>query len=240
MSKSIADLLAEPEVRPSTTFKVTVGRGRQYVAETQQLTEEHDALSDERAAVLAQVANVPRAMGAPAAPPRVAEIDERLTEVRARLKELLALIADYEGEVTVTATRTDGEWAQWRVAHPARTEDQPGHREDLAITSGWCDSDALINDLATYVTAWEGEPLGEGQFDALGVMRPDKKQLARLVISLYETGDGLGELLRGLSAHLMSVTDSTSPAASGSPRSDSSAGSQSSGTDTSTTTTPAA
>ena len=153
-------------------------------------------------------------MGAPAAPPRVAEIDERLTAVRARLAELEALMGDYEGDVTVTKTLSDGEWAQWRIANPARIQGEPGFREDIAITGGWCDSDALIDDLARYMTAWNGEPLGEGHFDALGVIRPHKKKLAAVVIGLYETGDGLGELRRGLSALLTNAPSSTSPAPS--------------------------
>jgi len=226
MSKSIAELTAE-SIRPSTPFKATVGQGRQYVAEIKQLTEQLDELDTEQARlnaeredVLAQAAEAPRPMGQTMSPERVVEIDARLAEIETelatihgRLSELLSLIADYEGTFTITATASDGEWAQWRVEHPARGEGEPGYREDLTVAAGWCNSDALIEDLARYVTAWNDEPLAEGNFDALGVMRPDKKQMARLVVGLYETGDGLGELRRGLSAHLMSVTDSPSPAA---------------------------
>ena len=81
------------------------------------------------------------------------------------------------------------------------------------VALGWRDSDALIDDLPRYVTAWNGETLEDGDFDALGLMRPDKKQIARMVVGLYETGDGLGELRRGLSAHLTSAASSVSPEA---------------------------
>lgn len=217
MSKSIADLRSEQAAaptRPSVPHKVTVGQGRKYVAEVQRLSEENDALLDEREIVMQRAADEPRPMGAPSAKPeRVREIDARLAEIRDRLAELVALMAEYEGEVTITATISDGEWAQWRIAHPARPQGEPGYREDVAIASGWCDSDALIEDIARYVTAWNGEQLAPGDFEALGLMRPDKKDIARKVVGLYETGDGLGELRRGLSAHLASVTDSPSPAA---------------------------
>lgn len=213
MPKSIAELCAEKAVRPSTTYKATVGQGRQYVAEIQRLTDEHDALLEERATETDRASEQPRAMGEKPTTPRVAEIDARVADIKARLSELLKLIAEYEGDVTVTATVSDGDWAQWRIKHPARAEGEPGFNEDRVVALGWCDSDALIDDLPRYVTAWNGEPLQDGDFDALGLMRPDKKQIARLVVGLYETGDGLGELRRGLSAHLTSAAPSPSPAA---------------------------
>lgn len=212
-TKTIAELRAEKAVRPSTTYKATVGQGRQYVAEIQSLTNEHDTLLEERDTVSQQASDRPRAMGETGIPPRVAEIDARVSEIKARLSELLALIAEYEGDVTITATATDGEWAQWRIKHPARADGEPGSVEDRIVSLGWCDSDALIDDLSRYVTAWNGESLEDGDFDALGLMRPDKKQIARMVVGLYETGDGLGELRRGLSAHLTSAAPSPSPAA---------------------------
>lgn len=226
MPKSLTELRAEkaarPLVRPSVPYKATVGAGQQYVAELQRLTAEHDE-------ILATITERPRAMGE--------SVPARVTEIRARMAELIDLMAEYEGEVAVTATATDGEWAQWRVEHPARTGDAPGAREDAVVAGGWCNSDDLIEDLPRYVTAWNGEPLGEGDFDALGLMRPDKKQIARLVIGLYEMGDDLGEWRRGLSAHLTSVTGSSSPSGSASASDGSSAGSPSSDTSTTTPTT---
>lgn len=232
MAKPLSALRAERStVRPERPYKLIVGDGQKYVAEIARLTAEHDDL-------LAQPQPVdeenprPRKLGGQTLPPRVVEI-------RDRLAELADLMREYEGEVLVRATLPDGEWEQWRQKHPARDEDQPGHRDDLMITRGYCNADDLMDELAQFVVAWEGEPLGDGDYDALNLLRPDKKALAATVVGLYEVGDDLGKLLSDLSALLKSGPSSRSPATSASPRSDSSAGSPSSDTSTSTTT-PAA
>jgi hypothetical protein len=134
-------------------------------------------------------------------PPRVAEIRDRLADLR-------DLMADYEGELVIEATKTDGEWAQWRIEHPARDEDTPGFRDDRVLSGAACNTDDLIADLAAYVVAWNGEPLESGDFDALNLLRPDKKAIAATVVGLYETGDDLPKLLSDLSAHLRSVQSS--------------------------------
>jgi hypothetical protein len=103
----------------------------------------------------------------------------RMVEIRERLAELRDLMGEYEGELTIRATKTDGEWEQWRIAHPARDEDEPGHKDDLMLTGGCCNADDLIADLATYVVAWKGEPLESGDFEALNLLRPDKKRSPR-------------------------------------------------------------
>ena len=97
-----------------------------------------------------------------------------------------------------------------------------------------------MGDLATYVVAWNGEPLEPGDFDALNLLRPDKKAIASIVVGLYETGDDVPKLRSGLLAHLASVRSSNSPDASASPSGDSSGGSRSSDTSTTPSTRTAA
>jgi hypothetical protein len=232
MVKDLSALRAERSTaRPERPYKVIVGDGQKYVTEIARLTAEHDEL-------LAQPQPDdkenprPRKLGGQTLPPRVLEI-------RDRLAELADLMREYEGEVLVRATLTDGEWEQWRIAHPAREEDQPGHRDDLMIARGYCNADDLMDDLARFVVAWEGEELQPGDYDALNLLRPDKKALAATVVGLYEVGDDLGKFLSDLSALLRSEPPSNSPEHSGSPRSASTAGSPSNTTSTSTTT-PAA
>jgi hypothetical protein len=58
------------------------------------------------------------------------------------------------------------------------------------------------------VVAWEGEPLESGDFEALNMLRPDKKAIAATVVGLYEVGDDLPKLLSGLSAHLKNAQSS--------------------------------
>src|SRR5438105_416422 len=57
--------------------------------------------------------------------------DPRDAGIRARLAELLAEMAEHEGEMRVRGTRTDGEWWAWCNSHPARTEGEPGHERDM-------------------------------------------------------------------------------------------------------------
>lgn len=226
MSKTLAEILAEPKTeRPRLTrdFEVYAGKGMEHYAEIQRLTIEHDQLLEESE-------GRPRKMG-DGAPPEVAAIREQL-------RERTAAAADYKGVVVLANTRTEGEWIQWRIDHPAREKGQGGYREDMAITLGWCDSDALIADLATYAETWNGEPLSKGNFDALGIDRLDKKLMARTVIGWYEVRDDDPKaLLSGLSDFLTRSASSDSPETSESPSDDSSAGSPASSTSTSTTTT---
>lgn len=203
MPKSLAELRAERSTsRPERVYKAVVGEGQKYVVEIQRLTEEHDEVLEQAAAEQA-----PRKSGqASMTPPRVSEIRNRLGDLR-------DLMAEYEGELTIRATKSDGQWEQWRIENPVRGEDEPGRSDDLRIAGGACNLDALLADLPTYVVAWNGEDLEPGDFDALNLLRPDKKAIAATVVGLYEHGDDLPKLLSGLSAHLKSVQSSNSPEA---------------------------
>jgi hypothetical protein len=201
MGKSLAQLRSEKStVRPERPYRAVVGEGQKYVAEAKRLTEEHDAL-------LMQPQDSdgenqpPKKLGAKTLPARAIEIRDRLAEIAAE-------IAEYEGDLTVRATWSDGEWEQWRIAHPAREEDEPGHRDDMMIAGGYCNSEALIGELAAFVVAWEGEPLAPGDFDALNLLRPDKKAIANMVVGLYEVGEDIPKWRSGLSALLKSGNSS--------------------------------
>lgn len=225
MTKSLADLRAERSTsRPARTYRATVGDGQKYVAEVQALTMENDDILTQEAAV-----DRPLKMG------ESPELPSRVVEIRERLAELAALMAEYEGDLTVAPMLSDGEWARWKIEHPAREEGQPGHRED-AMVQYVCNADDLIEALATFVTHWEGEPLAPGDFDALNLMRPDKKAIAELVVQMYEVGAYLPKLRSGLQALLAIEPSQSSPAPSAPPSDASTAGSPASDT---TTTTPA-
>ena len=207
MTKSLTDLRLEraartSPLRPERSYRAVVGEGQTHVAEMQRLTEEHDDLVIRAAAEQSQR---PRKSGEKATPP------ERVTQIRARMAELRDLMASYEGDLTIRATKQDGEWSQWRIDHPARDDGEPGHRDDMMLTGGCCNSDDLIEDLATYVVAWDGDLLQPGDFEALELLRPDKKVIAATVVGLYESGDDLPKLLGDLSALLKSETFSGSP-----------------------------
>jgi hypothetical protein len=231
MTKSITELMVEKAsrttpLRSTRTYRVTVGEGQRYVAEMQALTAEQQDLT---AQAFAEMADRPLKMGEqpaqPMLPPRVNEISDRMAEIA-------GLMDEYSGDITITASRDEGDWVQWKIEHPAREEGEPGHGED-AMIDGVCNATALLADLATYVTHWEGEELGPGQFDALELMRPDKKAIAAIVISMYERGINLPKLLSDLRVALASGPFSNSHATSGSASDGSSATSPESDTSTS-------
>lgn len=197
MVKSLADLRSEKsDARPERPYRVFVGDGQKYVAESKRLVEEHDDVVTQPPAGDGEN-QPPKMLAKPSIPPRAQEI-------RDRLAELADLMAEYEGELTVRASWSDGDWKQWCLAHPAREEDQPGHRDDLMITGGYCNAEDLIVALPEFVVAWQGEPLAPGDFDALNLLRPDKKAIASMVVGLYEVGEDVPKWRSGLSAQLKS------------------------------------
>lgn len=226
MVKNLADLRAERSTaRPTIIYRAVVGEGQKHVAEVERLTDEHNEVVT-RAAVEAG----PRKSG------QKTTLSPRAEEIRARLAELHDLMAEYAGDLTIAATKDDGEWVRWRLQHPARPEGEPGHDDDLEIARGVCNADDLIEDIEAYVVAWEGEPLQSGDFEALNLPRPDKKEIASLVVGLYEEGANLPKLLTSLSMLRTSSPSSGSPETSESVSADSSAGSPPSDTSTSTPT----
>lgn len=226
MPKSLAELRAEPPAEPAERA-YTVCLRPHLVAEVQTLTDELDTLPDATTDDGEQKDGPPKRMGQGEHP--------RAVEIQNRLAELLAEMAEYEGELRVKAKRTDGEWRQWVNAHPARGEKESGFRRDQQVTMGYCNADDLIDDLATYVHSWNGDPLTEADWGTtITVGNADKKHIATLVVSMYESDLSLPKWRSALSANLPTGNASSSPANSASVNDDSSAGSPTS--DTSTTT----
>lgn len=235
MAKSLSDLRAEKRDNRET-HPYTACLARDLVAEVQTLTTELGEVD-------AQIEERPKPDGEGAPPARMGQGEsqeskaarKRAGEIRERLAELLDLMADYEGELIVRANRDEGEWRRWANAHPARDEDTPGHFRDLEVTGGYCNADDLIDDLATYAYTWNGERLADGDWDVLNIAPPDKKQIAKIVVGMYESVAFSAPKWRSaLRANLPRSSDFDLPAPSASPSDDSSAGSPKN--DTSTTT----
>jgi hypothetical protein len=194
MSKSLAELrAAKTRSRPEHAY--TVCLAQHLVAEVRSLTEELAALDvrkqrDEDG----EQDGPPKRLGEGETP--------RAEEIKARLAEVLDEMADHEGELRIRANVEDGEWRRWTNAHPARDEDQPGHKRDQDVTGGYCNADDLIDDLARYVHSWNGEPLEEGDWEALGVSPADQKRLATMVVSLYESDVSIPKWRSALSENL--------------------------------------
>lgn len=219
MTKSLADLRKEPP-KARSERSMTVCLRADLTAEVQALAGELDTLPsptkrDET--------------GEPTGPPRRIGVGEhpRAAEIRGRLAELLDEMAEYEGELRLRAI-SDGEWRQWVDAHPARAEDEPGHRRDLEVAAGFCNADALIADLARYAHSWNGEELSEGDWPMLAdsMAAADVKAAARTVALMHESRLDFPAWRSGLQDSLSRLNASASPETSASPRVGSSGGSR--------------
>lgn len=206
MPKTLAELRANPAPRPERAYSLCLAP--HLVAEVQSLTDELSEL--EMSGEDAEQDGPPPRAGDPA----VEAKRDRKQEIRARLGELLEEMADYEGELRVRAVKSDGEWRQWVNANPARPEDSPEHKRDMAITFGYCNADALIDDLATYAWTWNSERLADGDWATLDVGTADKKKIATTVVAMYESDLNLPSWRRALSSNLRQGAYSNSPATS--------------------------
>lgn len=214
MAKSLAELRAtRPQSRPERS--VTLCLVPALVAEVQSLTEELTDLSGRKE----PGEGSPRRMGQ--------GLGARATEIQARLTELLEEMAEHEGELRLRATRTDGEWRRWCNEHPAREEGEPGYDRDMRVTSGYCNADDLLDDLATYALSWNGEPLAPTDFADIiepATSTADKAEIATAVVSMYESRLDFPRLRSSLSASLKRSSALNSPQPSESPTSDSTDG----------------
>lgn len=203
MSKTLAELRADRPKRLAES-SITVCLAPDLVAEIQSLGEELNNLTvgiapDEES----EQQGPPKRMVGPKEPPRAGEI-------RARMGDLLQEIANNEGQFRLRATKTDGEWRLWCNSNPSRGEGEPGFERDLRFTAGHCNSDALIDDIGSYVVAWNGDPLEGSDWDDVfkaSVGLPDKAQMASIVTSMYESRLDFPQWRSSLSANLRKWSD---------------------------------
>lgn len=225
MSKSLAELRASAHTSlPERAYALCLAQG--LVAEAQSLQLERDYLAVPAGDDGEQQGSPKRNGEGPN--PRLAEID-------ARLEELWAEMREHTGELRLRAIPA-GEWRRWVDTHPARED----NKVDESAAYGFCDADALLADLAKYVQSWNGDPLAEGdwEFIANRAAAGDLKELCRVVVQMHEVQGA--QAPKGSrtpsSATSPNGTASSSPEPSGSAPSDSSAGSLTSDTSTSTPT----
>lgn len=222
MAKSLADLrAAKPKSRPERVYTVCLA---------QHLVAEVGSLTDELASLEAA------ASGENPGPKRLAG-DPRVDEIKERLSALLEEMGEHEGELRLRAL-PDGEWRRWTNEHPARAEGEPGAKRDGAVSFGFCNADDLIDALGLFAISWNSEPLEDGDWDILteSISAADKKHLAATVVQMHESDISIPKWRQLLSANLRNESGGSSPEASESPTSDSTAGSPPSDTSTSTQT----
>lgn len=224
MSKSLAELRASAHTSlPERAYSLCLAQG--LVAEAQSLQQERGDLDLERATLTVgrtdengEASGPPKRVGE-GDPPRVAEIDARLAEIDERLEVLADEMRDHTGELRLRAIPA-GEWRRWVDTNPAREDSKID--EDAAY--GLCDSSALLGSLRRFATSYNGDDLGEGDWDFIAnrAAPGDLKAICREVVQMHELAGALPKGSRkGSSATPPSVSDSSSPERSGSAPSDS-------------------
>jgi hypothetical protein len=221
MSKTLADLRAQRHQQPRRPERsLTVCLAPDLVAEVQALDEESRRLKP--------VPTEEPEKGPPRRQGERVRDNPRMVEIRERLAVLFDEMEQHEGEIRLRANRTDGEWRRWVNEHPPRNEDEPGHDRDQRVAYGTCDADALLDDLATYAHAWDGEELGPSDFAELiepNLATADKAEMAQAVVTMYESRLDFPRWRSALSANLQRSSASTSLSRSGSPTAGSTDGS---------------
>lgn len=169
MSKSLAELRASTLTSlPVWSYTLCLAQG--LVAEVQRLEEE---LSDLRVEI--EAASSPRRIGE-GPDPRVAEIEAKKADMYAEMRE-------HTGELRLGG-KPAGEWRRFVDAHPPR----PDNKADEMFAYGMCDADALLAALGDFAQAWNGEPLGPGDWLFLAERAPagDLREICRQVVRMHE------------------------------------------------------
>lgn len=174
MSKSLAELRQSPRVGlPERSYELCLASA--LVSEVQSLLAEleHVAATEAAQAEGDEQAARPRRMGDGAESKRI----------RARLSDLYAEMSDHTGTLTIKGV-TEGDWRLWVDAHPARKD----NARDNNLAYGLVNIDALVDDLARFASAWNGEPFGPGDWDFIGANASpaDLRAIAQLVVAMHE------------------------------------------------------
>lgn len=207
---TLAELRAQsgPQPLPRKTVSVTLVEGQHLLAESEALMLESQDLVREETRLKEQASRT-NSDGDQSGPPRkagegadvgrrLAEIEARFKEIRARLDALVDEMADYQGEVTLTGI-TGGQWELFKSDNPIRE----GNRNDLVFASGACDSSALFAALGRFVTAWDGDPVAEGEWDKMLAERityADRRDLVTAVVKMHEVSSNRVPKSRSASA----------------------------------------
>lgn len=179
---TLAELRARSARRPKPKHfrTVTLVEGQHLLAQSQRLTEE-------LVTIMAKARGVDE-NGERTGPPRKAgqgaELGPRAEEIKQEQVQLVADLAEFQGEVELTGF-TGGEWQLFKDENPARDE----NAADLKLTAGLCDSSALFAQLGRFVTSWNGEELSEGDWDswlADSIIYADRRDLVTDVVAMHE------------------------------------------------------
>lgn len=206
MSDTLAKLLASPDTkRPERDVDVCLAQG--VPSQIGTLTQKVEDLEDEVIRLYAAAPGPrtaddddsdkrPRKM-AEKQDPRIDEVKAEIEQHKAEIARLNEVMREHTGKLTVAETIAKGEWRRWRDENPGREVGRNEHGQpimdpyDAMVTRGYCNASALLDRLGDFVVKWDGEPLSEGQWEAVSAKAHagDLKAAAREVVGIYE-GDG--------------------------------------------------
>lgn len=183
---SLAELRASKKTSlPERTYSLCLAQG--LVAEAQALTEERDALLLQARRARSDEPE------APAPPQRMnAPVDPRQDEIDARMVALFDEMREATGVLRLQAVES-GKWRDWVAANPPRMVERDGkqvlHPIDAEVAYGYCDADALLDDMETYAASWNGEPLGAGEWAWLVTQAAngDLREMCKIVVQMHES-----------------------------------------------------
>ena len=209
--KSLADLKSSPDVglpEREVTVCVSAKLARELEEADRALFAADEALRTARQEAKARAdGDLPPLRSGQKSPVAAAE-----KEAEARAAESDA-IRERIKDASVTLLlrgKTGGEWRQWASKHPAREEGEPGAEFDRTWAVGFCNLDALIADLPSFVASYNGEPASDewAQFVSANGVPAHLRNAASAVVAMHEQGVDVGKDRRSWLAARMSAPDS--------------------------------
>lgn len=205
----LSEMKASPDVgRPEQTYSICAAGKlvRELKAADEAFFEAQDALEAEqrRAEERAEGGGRPTRLGEASALPELERAARDAAEVADAIR---ARMQEHTVDLTLR-TWLPGEWRQWVAKHPSRDEDADpaGHSRDQQWAGGFCDIDALIEDLGSVslsgeriITAYGDEPPADDSWAFLlaNAAPGDLTRLASTVVGMHEQGVDLGKSRRG-------------------------------------------
>lgn len=183
--KSLSEMLADtaPAPLPKASAVVTLVTGQHIVDELEQIERDYSDL------LSSPMPGAKDESGEATGPPlKAGQSNRRMAQARElqeRSQDALRRLADHQVTIGLTGI-SGGQWQRWKDEHPPRQ----GVASDVAVTHGWCNAADLLDDLARYVTSWDGEPLKPGAWDQLAeqVVYADRRDLVTKVVEMFENG----------------------------------------------------
>lgn len=117
-------------------------------------------------------------------PTRMVDGESEALRLAREIDEVRAEMAEHTGTLLLRA-REAGDWRQWCLDNPAREDNKRDRRMGFDL----CNFDALLDDLGRYAVEWNGEPLGDGDWEFIRskTSAGSLDQIAQTVLAMHES-----------------------------------------------------